>query len=454
MSALDSAQHQLAEAVRHLGLDDGMHQMLATPRRSMEVAVPLRRDDGTLEVLKGYRVQHNFSRGPAKGGIRFHPHTDLDEVKALAMWMTWKCALIGIPYGGAKGGVAVDPRLLSRNELERVSRRYISEILPIIGPEKDIPAPDVGTDEQTMAWMMDTYSVNSGYTVTGVVTGKPVSVGGSMGRGGATSRAVAAADAAAPLVDAVLEDGLRHRLWALTDPALLAEIATDLAARRALIADGHHRYATYLRRQADAHAAGRGPGPWDSGLCLLVDATAFGPEVHPIHRVVPGRSVGALAEQAARGAAVRRLTGSLEGSLADLAAARERGTAFLLSDGVAGPEAERYLVSELDPAQVAAALPAERSQAWRELDVAVLHGFVVPRLWDLVDDEAAIGFEHDVAAALGAAAASGGAAVLMGPTAVAAVAAVAAHGERMPRKSTLFTPKPRTGLVLRDHRDA
>jgi glutamate dehydrogenase (NAD(P)+) len=141
MSALDSAQHQLAEAVRHLGLDDGMHQMLATPRRSMQVAVPLRRDDGTLEVLQGYRVQHNFSRGPAKGGIRFHPHTDLDEVRALAMWMTWKCALIGIPYGGAKGGVAVDPRLLSRNELERVSRRYISEILPIIGPEKDIPAP-------------------------------------------------------------------------------------------------------------------------------------------------------------------------------------------------------------------------------------------------------------------------------------------------------------------------
>jgi glutamate dehydrogenase (NAD(P)+) len=206
MSALDSAQHQLAEAVRHLGLDDGMHQMLATPRRSMQVAVPLRRDDGTLEVLQGYRVQHNFSRGPAKGGIRFHPRTDLDEVRALAMWMTWKCALIGIPYGGAKGGVAVDPRLLSRNELERVSRRYISEILPIVGPEKDIPAPDVGTDEQTMAWMMDTYSVNSGYTVTGVVTGKPVSVGGSMGRGGATSRGVMYAAFAA-----LREAGIDHR---------------------------------------------------------------------------------------------------------------------------------------------------------------------------------------------------------------------------------------------------
>jgi glutamate dehydrogenase (NAD(P)+) len=184
-SALESALLQLESAVNVLGLDDGLHQLLATPRRSLEVAVPLRRDDGTLEVLQGYRVQHNLSRGPAKGGIRFHPHTDLNEVRALAMWMTWKCALIGIPYGGAKGGVAVDPRLLSRNELERVTRRYASEIIPIIGPEKDIPAPDVGTDEQTMAWMMDTYSMHSGYTVTGVVAGNPGTNRGSKGPGGA-----------------------------------------------------------------------------------------------------------------------------------------------------------------------------------------------------------------------------------------------------------------------------
>jgi glutamate dehydrogenase (NAD(P)+) len=189
-SAWESAQIQLAEAVRHLGLDDGTHQLLATPRREMTVSIPLRRDDGHVEVLRGYRVQHNLSRGPAKGGIRYHPSTDIDEVRALAMWMTWKCALIGIPYGGAKGGVTIDPRLYSRNELERVTRRYASEIGPIVGPEKDIPAPDVGTDEQTMAWFMDTYSVNKGYTVTGVVTGKPVSVGGSQGRGGATSRGV------------------------------------------------------------------------------------------------------------------------------------------------------------------------------------------------------------------------------------------------------------------------
>ena len=141
-------------------------------------------------MLRGYRVQHNLSRGPAKGGIRYHPSTDIDEVRALAMWMTWKCALIGIPYGGAKGGVTIDPRLYSQTELERVTRRYASEIGPIVGPEKDIPAPDVGTDEQTMAWFMDTYSVNQGYTVTGVVTGKPVSIGGSEGRAGATSRGV------------------------------------------------------------------------------------------------------------------------------------------------------------------------------------------------------------------------------------------------------------------------
>ncbi len=189
-SALDSALLQLDEAVRQLHLDDGLHALLATPRRSLTVAVPLRRDSGDVEVLTGYRVQHNLSRGPAKGGIRYHPATDLDEVRALAMWMTWKCALVGIPYGGAKGGVTVDPARYSLAELERLTRRYASEILPIIGPERDIPAPDVGTDEQTMAWIMDTYSTHTGYTVTGVVTGKPVSVGGSQGRAGATSRGV------------------------------------------------------------------------------------------------------------------------------------------------------------------------------------------------------------------------------------------------------------------------
>lgn len=195
--ALDAAQFQLAEASRFLGLDDGLHHMLATPRRSLTVSVPVRREDGRLEVVHGYRVQHNLSRGPAKGGIRFHPATDLAEVTALAMWMTWKCALVGIPYGGAKGGVAVDPATLTPRELERVTRRYANEILPLIGPEKDIPAPDVGTDERTMAWIMDTYSVNTGYSVPGVVTGKPTTLGGSLGRAGATSRGVQIAALAA-----------------------------------------------------------------------------------------------------------------------------------------------------------------------------------------------------------------------------------------------------------------
>jgi glutamate dehydrogenase (NAD(P)+) len=167
-----------------------MHDLLRTPRRAITVSVPLQRDDGQLTVLTGYRVQHNLARGPGKGGIRFHPTTDLDEVKALAMWMTWKCALMGIPYGGAKGGIAVEPAMLSLPERERLTRRYAAELVPLIGPEKDIPAPDVGTDEQTMAWIMDTYSAHTGYTTTGVVTGKPLSIGGSAGRAGATSLGV------------------------------------------------------------------------------------------------------------------------------------------------------------------------------------------------------------------------------------------------------------------------
>lgn len=184
------ARSQLAEAIALLGYADGLHQMLATPRRELTVAVPLRMDTGESRLYVGYRVQHNFSRGPAKGGLRYAPNVNIDEVRALAMWMTWKCALLDVPYGGAKGGVAIDPREHSMAELERVTRRYTSEILPIIGPERDIPAPDIGTDEQTMAWIMDTYSVNSGYTVPGIVTGKPISLGGSLGRASATSRGV------------------------------------------------------------------------------------------------------------------------------------------------------------------------------------------------------------------------------------------------------------------------
>ncbi|MDQ3951400.1 MAG: Glu/Leu/Phe/Val dehydrogenase [Actinomycetota bacterium] len=173
-----------------MGLAPGVHTTLRSPKRALIVSVPFRMDDGSTRVYQGYRVHHNVTRGPAKGGIRYHPDVGLGEVKALAMWMTWKCAIAGIPFGGAKGGVAVDPRTLSRGELERMTRRYASEILPLIGPERDIPAPDMNTNEEIMSWIMDTYSQNKGYSVPGVVTGKPVAIGGSKGRGGATSRGV------------------------------------------------------------------------------------------------------------------------------------------------------------------------------------------------------------------------------------------------------------------------
>jgi glutamate dehydrogenase (NAD(P)+) len=187
---LADARTQLARAVEVLDYSQGMFDMLATPRRELTVSVPLRRDDGSVELLVGHRVQHNLSRGPSKGGLRYSADVTLDEVRALAMWMTWKCALVDVPYGGAKGGVRFDPKQYSRGEIQRVTRRYTSEIMPMIGPAQDIPAPDIGTDEQVMAWMMDTYSVNRGHTVLGVVTGKPVALGGSLGRASATSRGV------------------------------------------------------------------------------------------------------------------------------------------------------------------------------------------------------------------------------------------------------------------------
>jgi glutamate dehydrogenase (NAD(P)+) len=187
---LADARAQLKSAVDILGYDDGLTALLSTPRRELTVSIPLRRDNGDIEVFTGHRVQHNLSRGPAKGGLRFSARVTLDEVRALAMWMTWKCALLDVPYGGAKGGVCIDPSRYSLGELERVTRRYTTEISPLIGPDRDIPAPDVGTDERTMAWMMDTYSVLSGYTTLGVATGKPLSLGGSLGRATATSRGV------------------------------------------------------------------------------------------------------------------------------------------------------------------------------------------------------------------------------------------------------------------------
>ncbi len=182
------SQIQFDLAAEYLKLDPGLRQVLRTPKRVLEVSIPTKMDNGQLKVFTGYRVQHNIARGPAKGGIRYHPNVTLDEVKALAAWMTWKTATVNIPYGGGKGGVICDPKRMSKGELERMTRRYASEILPIIGPEQDVPAPDVYTDAQTMAWIMDTYSMTVGFSALGVVTGKPVSLGGSLGRNEATAR--------------------------------------------------------------------------------------------------------------------------------------------------------------------------------------------------------------------------------------------------------------------------
>jgi len=184
------AQIQFDLAAEYLKLDPGVRQILRSPKRVLEVSVPTKMDNGQIRVFSGYRVQHNVARGPAKGGIRYHPNVTLDEVKALATWMTWKTATVNIPFGGGKGGVICDPKRMSKPELERMTRRYASEILPLIGPEQDIPAPDVYTDAQTMAWIMDTYSMTKGYSTLGVVTGKPVSIGGSEGRKEATARGV------------------------------------------------------------------------------------------------------------------------------------------------------------------------------------------------------------------------------------------------------------------------
>src|SRR5438034_353354 len=188
LNPFEIAKQQFNRAADYLELEESMRAVLRTAKRQLIVSIPVKMDGGETKVFEGYRVQHNIARGPAKGGIRYHPNVTLDEVKALASWMTWKCATVGIPYGGGKGGVICDPKSLSISELERLTRRYAFEIAPIIGPDRDIPAPDVYTDSQTMAWIMDTISMVRGHTELGVVTGKPLSLGGSQGRSEATAR--------------------------------------------------------------------------------------------------------------------------------------------------------------------------------------------------------------------------------------------------------------------------
>jgi glutamate dehydrogenase (NAD(P)+) len=185
---LELAQDQLRIVADAFQIDPNLVRVLERPKKAVSVSIPVYMDNETIEVFDGYRVTHNIARGPSKGGIRYHPDVTLDEVKALAMWMTWKCALMGIPFGGAKGGVVCNPKELSQSELERMTRRFTSEIVNEIGPEKDIPAPDVGTDPRVMAWIFDTYSMNKGHSVLGVVTGKPLNLGGSLGRLEATAR--------------------------------------------------------------------------------------------------------------------------------------------------------------------------------------------------------------------------------------------------------------------------
>ena len=181
------ARLQFERAADHLGLDPGTREVLGNPKRQLTVSIPVKMDDGSVRCFQGYRVQHSIARGPSKGGIRYHPGVTLDEVKALAMWMTWKCAVVNIPFGGAKGGITVDPKAISLSENERMTRRFTSEISIILGPDRDIPAPDVYTNSQTMAWMMDTFSMTKGYSTLGVVTGKPLALGGSAGRNEATA---------------------------------------------------------------------------------------------------------------------------------------------------------------------------------------------------------------------------------------------------------------------------
>jgi uncharacterized protein (DUF1015 family) len=266
--------------------------------------------------------------------------------------------------------------------------------------------------------------------------------------GGATGRAVAGVDNEPPIIDVSTPDGVRHRVWVITDVEMLADIAADLHDRRAVIADGHHRYATFLQYQAQRHAAGSGSGPWDLGLAFLVDGSAFGPQVHAIHRAVPSLRAERAVELASAGFRVSEIDGGLPAASDALTKAGVAGVAFVLTDG-----SRAWLLTEPDPAKLATALPAQRSDAWRALDVAVAHGYLIRDLWQLEDNEEIVEFHHDLTSAAHAAVASDGVALLLNPTPVADVASVAAAGDRMPRKSTLFVPKPATGLLIRAFAD-
>ena len=231
-------QQQLRNVADAFGIDDDLVRVLGQCKKSVEVSIPTTMDDGSVDVFTGWRVTHNVARGPSKGGIRYHPDVTLDEVKALAMVMTWKCALMNVPFGGAKGGVICDPKLLSTGELERMTRRFTSEIVNEIGPEKDIPAPDVGTTPAVMAWIFDTYSMNKGYSVLGVVTGKPLAIGGSLGREEATGRGVVFCLQEALVRRGITVEGLKVAVQGFGNVgSVFARLVSDLGATVIAISD-------------------------------------------------------------------------------------------------------------------------------------------------------------------------------------------------------------------------
>ena len=270
--------------------------------------------------------------------------------------------------------------------------------------------------------------------------------------GGAASQIVADADKSQPLIDVTTpDDGIRHRIWAISDPTTLAAIAEDLLPRRAVIADGHHRYTTYLQAQDAQYAAGNGASPWDFGLTFLVDATAFGPQVHPIHRSIASLPLARATELAASAFTVEKLaTSDTQHAMKELAHAGEWGTAFLLSDG----NGAFVLLTAPTEAALEEAVPHDRTEAWRALDVTIAHFLLIQHAWQLEDSVEVVDFQHSTEESLEAGRSTGGTALLLNPTPVADVVAVASAGDRMPRKSTLFTPKPRTGLIIRPVADA
>jgi glutamate dehydrogenase (NAD(P)+) len=248
------AQQQLQKVADTFGIDQALVNVLQECKKSVAVSIPTSMDDGSVRAFNGFRVTHNIARGPSKGGIRYHPDVTADEVKALAMWMTWKCALMGLPFGGAKGGVACDPKAMSRSELERMTRRFTSEIINEIGPEKDIPAPDVGTNAAVMAWIFDTYSMNKGHSVLGVVTGKPLAIGGSLGREEATARGGVFCLASAARKQGRSLDGLRVAVQGFGNVgSFFAKLVAELGATVVAVSDSSG--GRYDERGVDVAAA-------------------------------------------------------------------------------------------------------------------------------------------------------------------------------------------------------